>query len=58
MSQRIRDRLQGDEYIASAERLRKAHQTGEYIDQFTTIPLEDAKVTLERVPKCCRGQRR
>lgn len=52
MSQRIRERLYGDEYTASAERLRKAHQTGEYIDQFTTIPPEDAKVTLDRLPKC------
>lgn len=52
MSQRIIDRLYGDEYIASGERIFKAHQTGEFIDQFTTIPQENPKVTLERLPKC------
>lgn len=50
MTQRIQDRLNsvtGDDEI-----LVRAYNTGEYIDQFTTIPPEDAKVTLERLPKC------
>lgn len=55
MSLRIRDRLTDKDTIeARMERLRKAHQTGEYVDEFTTIPPEPWQVTLLRLPKCMR----
>jgi hypothetical protein len=34
MTQRIEDRLHGDEYIASGERFRRSHQAGEWLDDF------------------------
>lgn len=53
MSQRIRERLTDKDNIDSrGERFRRAHQTGEYIDEFTTIPKEPWRVTLARLPKC------
>ena len=53
MTQRIRDLLHDRDTIESRmERLRKAHQTGEYVDQFTTVPLEPWQATLARKPKC------
>ena len=52
MTQRIRDRLHDRNTIESRmERLRKAHQTGVYTDEFTTVPLEPYQVTLARLPK-------
>ena len=56
MSLRIREHLNGhnanaDEYVREM-----TERTGEYIDQFTTVP--DPRTTdeiLDRVPKCCIG---
>ena len=53
MSQRIRDRLHNRDTIESrGERFRKAHQTGEFVDEFTTVEPEPWQVTLARLPKC------
>lgn len=57
MSLRIREKLEGkirdaDEYVRTMTEL-----TGEYIDQFTTVP--DPRTTdeiLAREPKCCKGR--
>lgn len=52
---RILDRLQRKDTIDSRmERLRKAYQTGEYVDEFTTVEPEPYRVTLARLPKCMR----
>ena len=53
MSQRIRDNLHRKDTIESRmERFRKSCQTGEYIDEFTTVEPEPYQVTLARLPKC------
>ncbi len=57
MSLRTQENLQGkntatDEYVRKMTEL-----TGDYTDQFTTVP--DPRTTdeiLSRVPKCCRKQ--
>lgn len=42
-----------DEYVAEMTRL-----TGEYIDQFTTVPdLRTIDEILSRIPKCCIGHK-
>lgn len=59
MNQRIHDRLKG-EFNLDNEILVRAIRTGEYVDQFTTdrATPEEAKATLERLPKCMqRGKR-
>ena len=56
MSQRTRENLSENRIDERIERFRKAQQTGEYIDQFTTA--KDNRTTdeiLSRVPKCCIG---
>lgn len=47
MNQEKKDRIDG-----RSERLAHAQKTGEYIDQFTTVPTEFGL----RVPRCCQAQ--
>ena len=54
MNPRIRDKLNGE----NNEVLVRAFRKGEFIDQFTTLPPEDPKVTLQRLPKCMQNRGR
>lgn len=51
MSQRIRENLTDKDTItARGERFRKAHQTGEYIDEHTTImPVPHRRKTADEL---------
>lgn len=49
MTQRIRDRLEGN--TLDDEILVRAYRTGEFTDQFTTVPPENTKAILNRLPK-------
>ena len=59
MSQRTEERIFGQAGIDSAERLRRAYQTGEYIDEHTTVTdKRTSKEVLSREAKCVVAHRK
>lgn len=55
MSQRINENLSRHNNAANDYVRRKSRQTGEYTDQFTTVPdNRTAEEVLSRLPKCCQ----
>lgn len=54
MSLRIQENLEGKNYDADEYVRRMTRLTGEYIDQFTTVPdRRTPEEVLSRKPKCC-----
>ena len=59
MSQRIRENLRRQNDAAKEYVRDKTYQTGEYIDQFTTVlDNRTAAEILSRLPKCCQQKRK
>lgn len=55
MSQRIKENLSRHNNAANEYVRTKSRQTGEYIDQFTTVTDNlTAEEVLSRLPKCCQ----
>ena len=59
MSQRIRENLNRKNNAAKDYKRRMLKETGEYIDQFTTVlDNRTAAEILSRLPKCCKKQQK
>jgi hypothetical protein len=58
MSERIRENLSSRRNAARDYKILRTQQTGEYIDQFTTVPdSRTVEEVLSRRPKCCQQKK-